>query len=152
VIVACRKPKTRSAADESSPRAEGRQHHGDLLRRGFQTIQRRVAPGREGGAARLTAKRLDRLGMAMLAVPNQCMDVSIGVAEVRTLLVGAGVAVRVDTFGSPSPTFHFTPGAYWCRGRFPTGWWSAGETAGEAIVWAAGLEQTGEPAALGPAF
>jgi hypothetical protein len=46
------------------------QHHGDLPRRSFQTVQRGVAPGSERGAAGLTAKRLDPLSLAMCAISN----------------------------------------------------------------------------------
>ena len=52
------------------PFSQGRKHDGDLVRRGFQTIQGRVAPGSERGAARLTAKGLDALGLAVLAIAN----------------------------------------------------------------------------------
>jgi len=38
------------------------------------------------------------------------MNVHIGVPEVPALPVGTGVALRVDAFGSTSPTFDFTPG------------------------------------------
>jgi hypothetical protein len=43
--------------------------------------------------------------MAMLAVPNQCMDVSIGVAEVRTLRVETSKARGIYTFGGPCRLF-----------------------------------------------
>jgi hypothetical protein len=50
-------------------------HHSDLLRRGFQPVQRRVAPGTEGGVARGASKGLDPLDLAMLAIakkPHAC--------------------------------------------------------------------------------
>jgi len=50
--------------------------------RGFQTVQGRVASGTEGGVAGLAAKRLDPLSRAMLAIPDESMDLSIGNAEV----------------------------------------------------------------------
>ncbi len=52
------------------PFGQRREHHGDLLRGGFQTIQGGVAPGSERGTAGLTAKGLDALGTAMLAIPT----------------------------------------------------------------------------------
>ena len=44
------------------PFGQRRQHHGDLLRGGFQSVQGRVASSAERGAAGLTAKGLDPLG------------------------------------------------------------------------------------------
>jgi hypothetical protein len=67
-MVACRKPKTRSSAEGSSPLESRRQHDCDLLRRSFQPVQRGVAPSTERGVAGLTAKCLDPLSMAMLAI------------------------------------------------------------------------------------
>jgi hypothetical protein len=43
------------------PFGQRRQHHGDLLRGHFQTIERRVASSAERGATRLTAKDRTRL-------------------------------------------------------------------------------------------
>jgi len=53
------------------PFSEGRQHHSDLMRGSFQTIQRRVASSAERGAALLAAERLDALGLAMLAISQE---------------------------------------------------------------------------------
>ena len=47
-----------------------REDHGDLLRGSFQTVQWRVAASTEGGAASLTAKGLNLLGLAMRAISN----------------------------------------------------------------------------------
>jgi hypothetical protein len=44
-MVACRKPKTREAAEGSSPSESRREHHGDLVRGRFQSIQGRIATG-----------------------------------------------------------------------------------------------------------
>ena len=49
--------------------AQRREHHGDVMGGSFQTIQGRIAPGTECGVAGLAAKRLDALGLAMLANP-----------------------------------------------------------------------------------
>ena len=88
------------------------EHHGDLMGRGFQTVQGGVAPGSESGAAGLTAKRLDALGMAMLAIADQRVDVSISDAEVRALRIGTGVARGVYAFGCSPPAFHLAPGTH----------------------------------------
>jgi len=72
VMVACRKPKTRSAARSDPALRPARDpHHCDLMRGGFQTVQGSVAPGSESSTAGLTAKSLDSLGMAMLAIPKK---------------------------------------------------------------------------------
>ena len=132
------------------PFGQRRQHHCDLVGGGFQTVQRGVAPGSERGAAGLAAKRLDPLGMAMLAISNQRVDVSVGDPEVRALLVGTGEALGVHALGCSPPAFHLTPGTH-RRRRWPsTRRGSGGETTGGAIVWGAWLEQTVERAALGP--
>jgi hypothetical protein len=49
--------------------------------------------------AGLTAKRLDPLGLAMLAIAYQRMHVSIGDAEVRALLVGTSKALGIHASG-----------------------------------------------------
>jgi len=126
------------------------EHHGDLVRGGFQPIQRSVASSTERGTAGLAAVRLDALGLAMLAIPDQGVDLSIGIPEVQALLVGTGVPLGVDSLGCSPPAFDLAPGPHrsrcWPSSRRGRG----GESAGGAIVWAAGLEQTVEPAALGP--
>jgi len=53
------------------PFGKPREHHGDLLGGGFQPVQRRVASSTEGSAARLTAKRLDRLSTTVLAIAKK---------------------------------------------------------------------------------
>jgi hypothetical protein len=110
VMVACRKPKTRSAAEGSSPSASRDEHHGDLLRGSFQTVQGSGAPGSEGGAASETSKGLDALGTAMLAISDEGVDVSIGDPEVRASLVGTGEALGLYPLGCSSAAFDLTPG------------------------------------------
>jgi hypothetical protein len=102
----------RRASERSSPRAERRQYHCDLLGGSFQTVQGGVAPGSESGVAGRASKRLDLLSMTMLAIPNQGMNVSIGDAEVRALLVGTGEALSVQTFRGSPPAFDLAPGAH----------------------------------------
>jgi len=92
------------------PFGQRREHHGDLLGRGFQTIQRRVTSSAEGAATGLAAKGLDRLSTAMLAVPDQRMDVSVCVAKVRALWVRTGKALGVHPLGCSPPAFHLRPG------------------------------------------
>ena len=89
-----------------------RQHHGDLLGRGFQTVQGGVAPGRERGRAGLTVKRLDPLGMPMLAISDEGMDLSIGDPVVGALLVGTSEPRGVYPLGGSSAAFHLAPGAH----------------------------------------
>ena len=108
-----------------------------------------MASGSERGVAGLTAKGLDLLGTAMLAIPDKRVDVSIGDPEVRALLIGTGEALRVYAFGSSSPAFDLAPGPYWCW-RWPSSRrGSGGETTGGAIVWGSWLQETLQCGALG---
>src|SRR5260221_7309081 len=125
-----------------------RQDHGYLMRGSFQTVQRRVASSTERGAASRTSKGLDALGTAMLAVPNQRVDLIISDAEVGALMVGAGGALGVESLGGSPPAFHLAPGTR--RRRLSARRGSGGETTGGAIVWGAGFEETVERGALGP--
>jgi hypothetical protein len=131
------------------PFSQGSEHQGDLLRGGFQAIQGRIPSGSERGAASLTAKGLDLLGPTMFAIANQCMNMSIGNAEVQALLVGTGVTLGVDSLRCSPVAFDLAPGTYCCwrcpysrRGR-------GGETTGGAIVWASWLQEALERGALG---
>src|SRR5215469_9265134 len=85
-----------------------------------------------------------------LPSPKSRVKVCIGVSKVGTFLVGTGVALGIDTFGRSPPAFDLTPGTHWCRYSSRRG--RRGETAGRAIIWGAGFEQTMERGALGPAF
>ncbi len=127
---------------------ECRQHNCNLMRGGFQSVQRGVASGSEGGAAGLAAKGLDLLGTAVLAIPNQSVALGIGDPAIRALLVGTGKALGVHPLGCSLAAFELAPRAYGSRPYTQRG--SGGETAGGAIVWAAGLGETVERAALGP--
>jgi hypothetical protein len=115
--------------------------------RGFQTIQRRVAPGTERSVAGRASKRLDAFAMAVLAIANQRMDLGTGDPAIRALLVGTGKALGVHALGCDSAAFDLAPGAYrsWPSTRRVSG----GETAGGAIIWRAGLEKAVERAVLG---
>jgi len=106
-----------------------------------------MAPSTERGAASLAAKGLDELGTAMLAVPNQRVDLIIGDADIGALRVGTGEALGVHSLrGSPS-AFPLAPGTR--RRQLSTRRGSRGQTTGGAIVWAAGLQETVERSALG---
>jgi len=94
------------------PFRKRREDHGDLLGRGFQPVQRGVESSTEGGATRLTTERLDALETAMLAIPDERVNLRIGVCEVGALRVGTGVTLGIDAFGSTSPAFDLAPGAY----------------------------------------
>ena len=48
----------------------------------------------------------------MLAIPDEGVDVRICDPEVRALLIGTGVALRVDAFGCSSPAFDLAPGPH----------------------------------------
>jgi hypothetical protein len=126
------------------------EHQCDLVRGGFQTVQGSMASSAERGVAGRASKGLDPLSMTMLAIANQGMNVSIGDAEVGALVIGTGIALGVYPLGCSPAAFHLTPGAHswrcWRYDRRGRG----GETTGRAIVWAAGPEQTMQPAALGP--
>ncbi len=131
------------------PFSEGREHLGDLLGRGFQPVQGGVASGSERGMAGLATERLDLLSTTVLAIADQSVDLSIGVAEVGALLIGTGEARGVHALGCSSAAFHLRPGAYRSRCWLSTRRGGGGETTGRAIVWAAGLQQTVERATLG---
>jgi hypothetical protein len=51
-----------------------RQHHSNLVRRGFQTIQGGMASGSESRVAGRASKRLDPLGMAMFAISKKTRE------------------------------------------------------------------------------
>src|SRR5690242_5834499 len=101
------------------PFSQRREDQGDLARRGFQSVQRRVASSREGGAASLTAEGLDPLSLPMLAIPNEGVDVSLGIPEVQALLVGTGIPLGVDSLGCATAAFYLTPRTHGCR-RWPS--------------------------------
>jgi hypothetical protein len=61
--------------------------------------------GSERGAAGRTSKRLDPFGLAMFAIADERVNVNIGDAEVRALLIGTGEARGVDAFGAPRRLF-----------------------------------------------
>jgi len=87
-----------------------REHHGDLVRGSFQSVQRGVASSTERGAAGRASKRLDLLGMPMLAISDEGVDLTIGDPEVRTLRVGTSEALGVHSLGCSSPAFDLAPG------------------------------------------
>ena len=96
----------------------------------------------ERGVASLTTERLDVLGLAMLAIPDEGVDVSIGDAEVRTLMVGTGEALGVHPLGCSPPTFHLAPGTNQRRSRSHSKRRGAREVTGRAIKWSVWLEKT----------
>jgi hypothetical protein len=53
------------------PFSQRRQHHCDLVRGGFQTVQGRVVPGSERGATGLASKCLNALSTAMLSISEK---------------------------------------------------------------------------------
>ena len=129
------------------PSESRRQHHGDLLGRCFQPVQGDVMSRTEGGVASLTTERLDPFGLAMLAIPDQGMNLSLGDAVVRALRVGTSIALGVNPLGGASAAFHLAPGTHSSRRWLSTRRGGCGETTGGAIFWGSWLEQTREPAA-----
>src|SRR5215472_2956631 len=119
VMVACRLPKIREAADGSSPSASAESTMATCWEGGFRRYMGVLRRARERGAALLAAKRLDRLSLAMLAIPNQRVELIIGVAEVGALRVRTSEAHGGDALRSSSLTFHLTPGTY-RRRRWPS--------------------------------
>jgi hypothetical protein len=106
-----------------------------------------VTSSTERSAASLTTKRLDALGLAMLAIAHQRVDLVIGDAEVEALLVGTGVTLGVDSLGCSPAAFDLAPGAYWCWPSSRRA--SGGEMTGGAIVWGSWLEVSLQRGALG---
>jgi hypothetical protein len=53
------------------PFGQSGEHHGDLVRWGFQTVQGRVAPGSERAATGLASKCLNVLSTAMFAIAQK---------------------------------------------------------------------------------
>jgi hypothetical protein len=113
------------------------QYHGDVRGRGFQTIQGRVAPGSERGVARLTPKCLNRFGLAMFAVPDQCMPVRVSVAEVPALLIGTGEAFGGYPLGRSAAAFDLTPGSRLPQALQPTRQWRRVDRRGNRLACAA---------------
>ncbi len=75
-------------------------------------VQGGVATGRESGVTGRASKGLDALGLTMLAIPDEGMDVRIGDAEVGTLLIGTGEAFGVYPLGGSSAAFDLAPGTH----------------------------------------
>src|SRR5713101_7302062 len=112
------------------PFGQRRQHHCDLVRRGFQTVQGSVASSTERGAAGLTAEGLDPLGMTMFAIANKSMNVRVCDTGIRALGVRAGKALRVHPLRCSSATFYLRTGTHRSR-RWPYNQrGSGGETTG----------------------
>ena len=132
------------------PFGQRREHHGDLGRWSFQAIQGGVASRSERGMARLATKRLDALSMAMLAIPNERMNVSIGDPEVGALLIGAGEALDVDPFGCPPPAFYLAPGTH--RRRLYARGGRGGETTGGAVQWGSYQQASVDSGVNGPSL
>src|SRR5438270_8593448 len=107
--------------------------------RGFQAVQRCVAPGSERRMASLATERLDVLGLSMLAIADKRVNGSISDAEVSALLVRTSEAGSGYTLRCSPTAFHLAPGAHRCRSWFHA--WR-GEATDRAITWGAGLEQT----------
>ena len=69
-----------------------------------------VASSTERGVASETSERLDLLGLAMLAIANQHMNVSVCNPKGGTLVVGTGEAFCVHALGCSPAAFDLAPG------------------------------------------
>ena len=103
----------------------------------------------EGGAAGLTPKGLDAFGLAMRAISNQRMNMSVCDARVGTRSVGTGEALGVHPLWCSPPAFDLTPRSDRERHRPHNRRVGAAEATGGAIVWGAWLEKTLERATPG---
>jgi hypothetical protein len=161
-VCACEPARVRKAGDGGLPVAEDslgsrrvqpfserRQHHPDLLRGGFQAVQGSVAPSTESGATSLAAKGLNLFSVAMGAISDQSVDVSVCDPGIRTCAVRTGEALGVHPLWSSPPAFDFAPGAHRERRRLHHRREGAGEATDRAIVWGARLEKAVERGALG---
>jgi hypothetical protein len=92
--------------------------------------------------AGLTAKGLDALGMPMLAIANECMNVSISDPVVGALVIGTGETLGVHPLGRSPAAFHLAPRSHRRRCRPHNRCVGAGEATGGAIVGAAWFEKT----------
>ena len=115
VMVACRWPKTRTAAATSSPSASAVStsitRWDAVLRRYSGVTQSVPATRSEGGAAGLTAQGLDALVLPVNAITNQGMHLHVGDLVVVTPAVRTSKALRVDAFGRPRRLFRSGQGA-----------------------------------------
>jgi|SRR5215469_1597603 len=109
-MVGCRYPKTRSAAEASSPSASAANTTAIWWEGVFSRYKGVWRRARERGTAGLTTKGLDALETAMRAIAHQRMYVCIGDAKVGAISVGTGEALGVYALGSSPPAFHLAPG------------------------------------------
>lgn len=126
-----------------------REYHGDRAREGvFRRYRGVLRRAREGGAAGRPSKGLVPLSLPMLAIADQCVNVSIGDAEVGARLIGTGIAVGVDPLGRA--------GGFWPRTRdapaespalHPTRVWRRNNKQ-DSRLGSAAMPQTREPAAF----
>ena len=101
-----------------------------------------MASSTECGGAGLTTERLDQLDMAVFAISDQRVDLSISDPVVWALLVRTGEALGIYAFGCSSAAFDLAPGAHRCRCKPHNRRVGAGEAAGGAVTWGAWLEET----------
>ena len=78
-----------------------------------------MTAGRERRPARLTAKALDALVLAMCPIADEGMDVAVSDAVIGTGVVRTGKAVGGDTFRRTAPALELPPGVNcWRRWRW----------------------------------
>jgi hypothetical protein len=80
--------------------------------------------------------------MAMLAISDEGVDMSIRDPVVWALLVGTGEALGIHPLGCSSAAFHFTPRSHRRRCRPHNRRVGAGEATGGAVKWGSWLKET----------
>ncbi len=78
-------------------------------RRGFEAIECCMPPPAELVVARFAIEILNRVVDAMMPITDQGMDGRIGNLPIGTGWIVAGIAIRVNGFGTTASTFHFPP-------------------------------------------
>jgi hypothetical protein len=128
VMGACREPKTRSAAEESSPQARAERTIAiwceGVFRRYRGVLRLEVNVGWQAGPRNVWIRSV----RPCVPSPKRRVDVSVGDPAGRPLRVRTSEAVGVHALGCASAAFHLTPGPHWHRGRSHT--WGAEATDG----------------------
>ena len=115
------------------PFGQRREHHGDVMGRGFQAVQGGGASSGERGVAGRASKRLDPPSRAMLPIPDESVDLSIDDPGVRALRVGTSETFGVDPFGAPRRLFTSHQGRDFRRCRSHHSRVGAAEATGGAV-------------------
>ena len=151
-MVACRKPKTRSAAEGSNPSASADSTTATCCEAVFSRYK---------GVSRLEVKVVRQAGprkvwigsaRPCLPSPKRRVDSSVKDAKVAALLIRTSEAFGVYPLWCSPAALHLTPGMHWHRRCPASQQGSGGESTGRAIIWRAGLKETGERRAHSSCF